>query len=402
MQDRPKQVSLSGPLSGVLVLDLTTLAMGPYATQIMGDMGADVIKVESPKGGDIFRHAEPYRNRGMGAAFLNLNRNKRSIALDLKRGDEKRILMDLVTEADVFIYNVRPQAMRKLGLDYESLRECNPRLIYCGGYGFSEGGPYAGRPAYDDIIQGMSGLASIQGKNRSGGPRYVNTLMADKVAGLAVAYAVAMALYERERSGVGQAIEVPMFENLVSFLLAEHMAGETFRPPVGGMGYDRVVSPDRKPYRTKDGYIGLMPYTTEQWGRFFTLAGRPELAADPRFADPALRSKHVGELYGILQCTLATRSTDEWLELLKDADIPVSPILSPEELLRDPHLRAQDFFHEESHPSEGEIRTIGIPVRFSRTPGKIRSPAPRLDEHREEIIREIGRRRRGGTGSGGV
>ena len=392
MQDRQEQVS--GPLSGVLVIDLTTVAMGPYATQILGDMGADVIKVESPNGGDIFRYPEPYKNRGMSAAFLNLNRNKRSIALDLKQGDEKQVFIDLVAEADVFVYNVRPQAMRKLGLDYESLRGRNPRLIYCGAYGFSEGGPYAGRPAYDDIIQGISGLASLQGKNRSDGPRYVNTIMADKIAGLAIAYAVAMALYERERSGLGQAIEVPMFENLVSFLLTEHMAGETFRLPIGGMGYERVVSPHRKPYRTKDGYIGLMPYTTEQWGRFFTIAGKPELAADPRITDPALRSKHIGELYGILSTLVEQRSTAEWLELLKDADIPLSPILSPEELLQDPHLRALDFFRDDLHPSEGEIRTIGIPVKFSRTPGRVRFLAPRLDEHRKEIIREMGDRKR--------
>jgi crotonobetainyl-CoA:carnitine CoA-transferase CaiB-like acyl-CoA transferase len=392
MQDRQEQVS--GPLSGVLVVDLTTVAMGPYATQIMGDMGADVIKVESPNGGDIFRYPEPYRNRGMSAVFLNLNRNKRSIALDLKQGDDKQGFIDLVAEADVLVSNIRPQALRKLGLDYESLCGRNPRLIYCGAYGFSEGGPYAGRPAYDDIIQGMSGLAALQGKNRSDGPTYVNTIMADKISGLAVAYAIAMALYERERSGLGQAIEVPMFENLVSFLLTEHMAGETFRPPIGGMGYERVVSPDRKPYRTKDGYMGLMPYTTEQWGRFFTIAGKPELATDPRVTDPALRSKHIGELYGILSALVEQRSTAEWLELLKDADIPLSPILSPEKVLQDPHLRAQDFFQDDVHPSEGEIRTIGIPVKFSRTPGKVRFLAPRLDEHRKEILREIGDRQR--------
>jgi crotonobetainyl-CoA:carnitine CoA-transferase CaiB-like acyl-CoA transferase len=291
------------------------------------------------------------------------------------------------------VYNVRPQAMRKLGLDYESLRGRNPRLIYCGAYGFSEGGPYAGRPAYDDIIQSMSGLASFQGKNRADGPKYVNTIIADKISGLAVAYAIAMALYEREQSGVGQEIEVPMFENLVSFLLTEHMAGETFRPPIGGMGYERVVSPNRKPYRTKDGYMGLMPYTTEQWGRFFTIAGKPELAADPRVTDPALRSKHIGEIYEILSTLVEQRSTAEWLELLKDADIPLSPVLSPEEVLQDPHLRAQDFFRDDLHPSEGEIRTIGIPVKFSRTPGKVRFLAPRLDEHRKEIIQEMSSRK---------
>jgi len=386
---RNRQIETCGPLSGVRLIDLTTVAMGPYATQILGDMGAEVIKVESPQGGDIFRSPEPYRNKGMGAAFLNLNRNKRSIVLDLKQYENKSILLDLLKDADVFVFNVRPQSMRKLGLDYERVSLINPRIIYCGAYGFSESGPYAGLPAYDDIIQGISGLAFLQGMNRPDDPRYVNTVLADKIAGLAVAYAVAMALYEREKSGLGQAIEVPMFENLVSFIMTEHLAGETFRPPIGHMGYERVVSQHRKPYRTKDGYIGLMPYTTDQWGRFFKIAGKPELASDLRVTDPALRSKHISELYEMLSCLVEQRSTAEWLKLLKDADIPVSPILKPEELLQDPHLRTQDFFRDDRHPSEGEIRTIGIPVKFSRTPGKIRYLAPRLGEHGEEIIKEL-------------
>jgi crotonobetainyl-CoA:carnitine CoA-transferase CaiB-like acyl-CoA transferase len=388
---------MPGPLTGVRVIDLTSVVMGPYATQILGDMGADVIKVESPEG-DVFRHVTPFRNRGMSAAFLNLNRNKRSVALDLKREDERQVLLDLIAGADVFITTVRPQSMRKLGLDYESLRERNPRLIYCGAYGFSEEGPYAGRPAFDDIIQAMCGMASLQGlqgekrgENDANGPRYVNTIFADKTVGCVIAYAVAMALYERERSGRGQAIEVPMFESMVSFTLIEHMAGETFCPARESMGYERVLSEHRKPYRTKDGYIGLLPYTAEQWARFFEAAGRPEMAADPRVTDPALRSRKIAELYALLAEIVAERTTAEWVELLRTADLPMTPVLSPEDLLDDEHLQALGFFQREEHPSEGEVRTMGIPVRFSRTPGDIRRLAPRLNEHSEEILMEATR-----------
>jgi crotonobetainyl-CoA:carnitine CoA-transferase CaiB-like acyl-CoA transferase len=375
----------TGPLAGVRVIDLTTVAMGPYATQILGDMGADVIKVESPEG-DVFRYAAPARNHGMGAAYMNLNRNKRSVVLDLKNAADRERLLALVKDADVFVYNVRPQSMRKLGLDYESLAKINPRIIYCGTYGFSERGPYAGQPAFDDIIQAMSGIAALQGHNGEAGPEYVNTIIADKAAGLTAAYAIAMALYERERSGKGQSIEVPMFETIVSFTLLEHMAGATFVPTEQAMGYERVLSPNRKPYRTKDGYIGLLPYTTAQWKRFFAVAGEDALAADARVTDAATRSKNINFLYAELARIVAKRTTAEWVEALKDADIPMTPVRNPEELLDDPHLAALDFFHRTTHPSEGEIRTIGIPVTFSRTPGRVRSLPPTLGEHTKEIL----------------
>src|SRR5262245_12979190 len=378
---------MPGPLTGVRIIDLTSVVMGPYATQILGDMGADVIKVESPEG-DICRHAGTFRNRGMSGSFLNLNRNKRSIALDLKQDDERQVLLDLLVGADVFVTTLRPQALRRLGIDYENLCARNPRLIYCSAYGFSEAGPYAGRPAYDDVIQAMCGMASLQGKNDPNGPRYVNAIFADKTVGCVVAYSVAMALYERERSGHGQEIEVPMFETMVAFTLVEHLAGETFCPASAGIGYERVLSKHRRPYRTKDGYIGLLPYTAEQWARFFEAAGRPEMAADPRVTDPALRNRKIDELYSLLAEIVAERTTAEWVELLRVADLPMTPGLSPEDLLDDEHLRALGFFRHEEHPSEGEVRTIGIPVHFSRTPGEIRRLAPRLDEHREEILSE--------------
>lgn len=364
--------------------------MGPYATQILGDMGADVIKVESPSG-DLFREVAPFRNAGMGAAFLNVNRNKRSIVLDLETDHDRQTMLKLLETADVFVYTLRPRSLARFGLDYERLRERNPRLIHCGAYGFSEHGPYAGRPAYDDIIQAMSGISSLQGRRESGEPRFVNTIIADKVAGLSAAYAIAFALFERERSGVGQAIEVPMFESLASFLLIEHLAGETFRPGLGGVGYDRVLSKHRRPYRTKDGYLAVMPYSTTHWERFFELAGKPEYAADSRFLDHAARSENIDELYRLLSEILAERTTDKWLQMLEPADIPVAPVLSPEDLLEDPHLRVIGFFRDDVHPAEGEIRTVSIPVRFSRTPGSIERLAPRLDEHRDEILEEIAR-----------
>lgn len=361
----------TGPLAGVRVVDMTSVGMGPYATQILGDMGAQVIKVESPEG-DVFRHAEPARHPNMGAAFLNLNRNKRFVVLDLKQAEDLAALKRLLAEADVFVSNVRPASLRKLGLDYASLREDHPRLIYCGAYGYAEDGPYAGQPAFDDIIQARSGLAQFQGANGDQGPRYVNTILADKVAGLTVAYAIPMALYERERSGQGQAIEVPMFETLVSFLAVEQLAGRTFVPPLGDAGYGRVMSPHRKPYRTADGYLALLPYTSAQWARFFAVAGRPELAADPRYATPAGRSAHIDTLYETLADIVLTKTTAEWLDLLRDADIPHSEVPRFDSVLDDAHLRATGMVFEYAHPTEGQLRAVGIPTRFSRTPGNIR------------------------------
>lgn len=379
---------MAGPLDGVRILDLTAVAMGPYATQILGDMGADVIKIETAEG-DVFRHVAPRRHRTMSAAFLNLNRNKRSIVLDLKSEAGRTAFLELVKTTDVLIFNVRPQSMRKLGFDFDALSALNPRLIYCGAYGYSEAGPYAGRPAFDDIVQAMSGLAALQGCNSPEGPAYVNTIVADKTAGLTAAYAISMALYERERSGRGQAIEVPMFETMVSFTFTEHLAGETFRPAMGPMGYDRVLTPHRRPYRTLDGFIGLMPYTDAQWRRFFEVSGHPEYANDTRFQRVNERSMNIDALYHLMSEIILQRGTREWITLLGDADIPVTPVLSPDDVLTDEHLSAMDFFRPDHHPTEGDIRTIAIPVSFSRTPGDIRRLAPNLGEHTDEILAEL-------------
>ena len=380
---------MAGPLAGVRVVDLTSVGMGPYATQILGDMGADVIKVESPEG-DLSRDIPPFRHPGMGALFLNLNRNKRSIVLDLKHTGSRDVLRRMVAAADVLISNIRPQSMRKLGLDYETLSQVNPRLIYCGAYGFSEDGPYTGQPAFDDVIQAMSGLAALQGAGESDGPAYVKSVVADKTCGLHIACAVVMALYAREKTGRGQRVEVPMFETMVSFMLPEHLMGLTFSPPLGPAGYDRLLSPFRRPYKTKDGYLAVLPYTTAQWQRFFELAGRPELATDPRFLEMSARHAHIDQLYQLTAEIISTKRTDEWHRLLTGADVPVARVLGPDDLLADPHLSTRGFFEHRTHPWEGDITNIGIPTRFSATPGSVRRLAPRLGEHSDEILAELG------------
>ncbi|WP_032955763.1 CaiB/BaiF CoA transferase family protein [Bordetella hinzii] len=374
---------MAGPLQGVRVVDMTSVAMGPYATQILGDMGAEVIKVEAPEG-DVFRSSAPAAHAGMGPAYLNLNRNKFSVTLDAKAPADRERLLALIAGADVFVSNVRAAALARLGLDAATLCARHPRLVHCSAVGFGQDGPYAAQPAFDDIIQAMSGLADLQGRN-SGAPAYVNTILADKVAGLTLAYAIPMALYERERSGQGQAIEVPMFETMVSFTLAEHLSGHSFVPPRGPMGYSRVLSPQRRPYRTRDGYLALLPYTDAQWRRFFALAQRPELAEDARYVDAAARARNVDALYQDLADIVAGRDTEAWLALLAGADIPHSRVNTPQALFDDPHLRATGFFRQVEHPTEGRLVTTAIPVRFSRTPGGIRRLAPRQDADRDML-----------------
>ncbi|HWL28817.1 MAG TPA: CoA transferase [Burkholderiaceae bacterium] len=372
---------MSGPLHGIRVVDMTSVGMGPYATQILGDMGAEVIKIEAPEG-DVFRTSAPAASPGMGPAYLNLNRNKLSITLDVKAHEDREKLLQLVDSADVFISNVRPAALKRLGLDAAVLCERNPRLIHCSAVGFGQEGPYAGNPAFDDIIQALSGLADLQGRN-SGAPSYVNTIVADKVAGMALASAIPMALYERERSGMGQSIEVPMFETLVAFTLVEHLSGHTFVPPLGPMGYSRVLSPQRRPYRTRDGYVALLPYTDAQWQRFFALAGRQELAEDVRYVDAPSRARHFDELYQDLADIVAEHDTEYWLSELANADIPHSRVNALEDLFDDPHLKQTGFFQQMDHASEGKVVVPSIPVRFSRTPGGIRRLAPRQNADRD-------------------
>jgi crotonobetainyl-CoA:carnitine CoA-transferase CaiB-like acyl-CoA transferase len=377
-----------GPLSGIKVLDLTTVVLGPLATQILGDLGAEVIKLESPEG-DIMRYAGPARHREMGHVFLNLNRNKRSLVLDLKHKDAAPVMLALVRQSDVLMHNMRPQAMARLGFSWERLCPVNPRLVYCSAQGYGQNGPLADRPAFDDIIQGGSGLVALE-MATGGEARFVPTLIGDKTVGLTMVYAVMAALLQRERTGCGQAVEVPMLETMTAFVMAEHMGGLTFDPPLGPPGYSRMLAPDRRPHKTADGHICILPYTDRHWREFFRIAGRPALAEDPRLADAQTRSRHVAELYALLAECVRDAPTAYWLDKLEAADIPCGPVNPLAELPADEHLASVDFFPRAEHPSEGSIRMVRPPVRFGEADCGLRCPAPRLGEHSREILREAG------------
>ena len=378
---------MPGPLSGVRILDLTTVVMGPFATQLLAELGADVVKVE-PHDGDNMRHPAPMRNPGMGYIFLNLNRGKRGIVLDLKKPEGLAALMRMIPNTDVVIYNVRPQAMARLGLSYEALRAVNPRVIYVGAYGYSQRGPYAAKAAYDDLIQGISGIPALVSKSGAPQPAYAPVNLADRVTGLHAVYAVTAALFHRERTGEGQSVEVPMFESLAHFVLGDHSAGLTFDPPSGDAGYARLLA--RKPYQTRDGYLCILVYNDKQWKSFADTIGKPEIMQDPRFATQANRARHISEIYAWLAEVIRTRTTAEWMALMDRADIPVAPINGVADVVADPHLAATGFFSVEEHPSEGRVRSMRTPTSWSASqPGKPR-PAPNLGEHSAEVLRELG------------
>ena len=363
--------------------------MGPYAAQILGDMGADIIKVESGTG-DTMRQNGLGRHPGMGPLFLQMNRSKRSIALDLKNPAGLQALLDILAGADIFLFNLRPKSIQRLKLTYEEVAKANPGIIYCGMRGFGEGGPYADKAAYDDLIQGASGLAALAAIADEGEPRYTTSSLTDRIAGMTAVYSVLAALYHRERTGEGQALVVPMFERSVEFVLSDHLYGCIFDPPVGGSGYPRQLVPQRRPYKTKDGYISVMPYINKHWENFFDMIGQPELMDDPRFKDITARTEHIGEVYQILADALEEKTTGEWLPLLDEADIPVMPMHTMETVLEDPHLKATGFFKMVDHPTEGRLRTMAVPVSWSKTPPKPERQAPRLGEHSAEILREAG------------
>ncbi|MDE2583667.1 MAG: CoA transferase [Rhodospirillales bacterium] len=377
-----------GPLAGVRVVDLTSIVLGPFATQTLGDMGADVIKVESPEG-DATRHIGPSRSKGMGSYFATLNRNKRSVVLDLKRPAARAALERLIAGADVFVHNMRLGAAARLGLDYATLGPRYKRLIHAAATGFREGSSMADYPAFDDLIQGMSGAAALNA-GPDGAPRYFPTVVVDKLTGQQLASMIGMALFRRERTGRGQALHVPMMETMLSFLLVEHLWGATIDEPARGMGYPRMLTPHRRPYATRDGFISVICVSDAQWARVFRAIGRQELIADPRFVTIGARSDHVDALYAALAEGLAARSTAEWLAILRPLDIPCGEASSLPALLENPYLRETGFFGLAEHPAEGRVRVPAVPARFSESPAAVRRLWPRLGEHTEEVLREAG------------
>ena len=377
--------SPSGPLSGVRVVDLTAMVFGPYCTQIMADMGADVIKVETPAG-DNTRYINAGPAPGLGGVFVNVNRGKRSVVLDLKSDAGKEALRALIATADVFIHSMRGKAIAKLGFDYAAVSAIRPDVVYTNCYGYSRRGPDGDKPAYDDTIQAECGIPHLQGL-MTGKPDFMATIIADKVAGLTALYATMMALFHRERTGEGQEVEVGMFETMASFMLVEHASGKLFEPPLGPAHYHRVVARNRKPYATKDGYIAALVYNDKHWQAFVD-------AVKPEWASPELdrledRAKQIDRVYGLLGGTFATRTTQEWLNLLEELHIPASPLRTTDELFDNEHLNAIGFFEEVETP-HGKMRFPGVPTWFSATPGKVAGPCPSLGEDTDEVMRELG------------
>ena len=379
---------MSGPLEGIRIVECSTVALGPWAAQQLGDFGADIVKLEAPEG-DTTRYMGPSRNPGMAAFFMGCNRNKRSLVVDLKQEKGRAVLHKLVEDADVILHNFRPHQAARLGLEHEELLRLNPRLICAAAYGYRAEGPKGPNAAYDDIIQAGSGLSSLL-SIIDGSPRFVPSVVADKITSQVLVSAVLAALFERERSGKGQEIEVPMFESMVANVMVEHLYGLTFRPKIGEPGYIRILTKERGPYATKDGHLALLPYTNRHWQTFCERIGRPELSEDPRFTSPELRLENVKAFYSQLAELVAERTNSEWQDLLEGSNVPHGPVRKLEELLDDEQLAASDFWKDVDHPSEGAIRTTDIPQRFSRTPGSIRKLQPRLGEHSVEILRDAG------------
>ena len=382
--------AVTGPLKGLRVIDMTAVLMGPYATQWLGDMGADVVKIEAPEG-DVVRGIGPARHAGMGPIFLNTNRSKRSVVLDVKHPAGRAALLRLVETADVFVYNVRPQAMARLDLSYEVLAAVNPRIIYAGVFGYGQDGPYAAKPAYDDLIQGASTLSAMFERSTGEAPQYVPAAIVDRITGLTAVGAILAAVYERDRSGVGQRIDIPMFETMVGFVLSDHLAGRSFEPPLDGGGYARLLSRGRRPYPTLDGFVCALIYTDKQWRSFLRLLGREaELQTDPRLASLSTRTEHVDALYAEVGRILATRTTADWLDSLNAIDIPAMPVHDLDTIFEDAHLVATGFFGSEDHPSEGRLRTMRHAATWSRTQPAASRPAPRHGEHSAQVLAEAG------------
>ncbi len=381
-------ISKDGMLAGVRVIDMTSVVFGPLATQMLGDLGADVIKVESPEG-DMLRQVQPARTPSMGAAFLGTNRNKRSITLDLKTQKDRAALLDLLDDADVFVSSVRPAALARLSLSPKTLRKRNPKLITVAAVGFGSDGPYRNKPAYDDSVQSVSGMAGLATMcNPDNPPAYAPTIIADKLGGVTAAYAIMAALYHRERTGQAQHVEVPMFETLASFLLVEHMAEATFESEPQSFGYQRMLVPHRRPVKTADGYITILPYSNAQWARFFKAVGRDDMLDHSWVTNMDERSRNIGGIYDMVAQIATTRTTAQWIELTEQADIPAMPVRMLSDLPQDPHMAATGFFQTINHPTEGLVWTTKPSVKFSATPARHDiTPPPALGEHNPDILK---------------
>jgi crotonobetainyl-CoA:carnitine CoA-transferase CaiB-like acyl-CoA transferase len=377
-----KKSDTGGPLAGVRIVDMTTVVMGPYATQILADYGADVIKVEPPTG-DVMRYGGAMRNPGMGALFLQLNRNKRSVALDVKKEEGRAALLRLCENADLFVHNVRPAGMKRAKLGEGDLRAVNPSIVYASLVGYGQDGPYAPLPAYDDLFQGRVGIAALNGTVNGMEPHYVPLTMVDRIVGLNAAHTLLAALFHRARTGEGQSVELAMLETMAQFVLGDHL---------GEVGYSRLTTPHRKPYKTRDGYVCTLVYTDAQWRAFYRAIGRTdqEFAADTRLHTQASRAQHFDAIYALVGEELSKKTTAEWLTILEQHDIPVGPLNDVDELVDDPHLAEVGFLHDMQHPTEGAVRMVGIPSTWSVTQPAIRRPTPNLGEHSEEVLREAG------------
>jgi crotonobetainyl-CoA:carnitine CoA-transferase CaiB-like acyl-CoA transferase len=378
----------TGPLAGIRVIDVTSIVLGPMCAQTLGDMGADVIKIEPPQGDDL-RRVGPCRTPGMGSYFANLNRNKRSVVLDLKQPAAREALLRLVATADVFVHNMRIGAAQRLGLDYATLSARNPRLIYACASGFRKGSSLQEYPAYDDLIQGVSGIASLNA-GPDGAPRYFPSVLVDKLTGVTLASMIGMALFHRERSGEGQEIHLPMMETILSFALVEHLWHGTLGEPEKGLGYPRMLTPHRRPYRTRDGFISVIAHSNAQWGKLFDAMGVPGLIDDPRFNSVQARAANIDAAYGTLTEGMTQRTTEEWLALLRDADIPCGKAVTLEELFDNSYLTETNYFEAREHPVEGRVVVPAIAARLSKSPPNVHRLWPVLGEHTREVLQEAG------------
>ena len=386
---QPSAEGRSGPLAGVKILDMSSVVLGPFATLIFGDLGAEVTKVENGKG-DMMRYAGKSPTGDLGPIYTNLNRNKFSASLDAKTPDGKAAIVELLKQSDVFFHNVRMAGMGRLGLDYDAVKKINPDIVYVHCAGFGAEGPYAKRQAYDDLIQAASGFAHLSSMRDGSPPAYAPSLVADKTVGLFATYATLAALYHREKTGEGQFVQVPMLESFTFFNMVENLYGETFLPGNGKVAYTRSINQNRKPYPTKDGYIALVPYSDAQWEKFFELGGKPGVFEDPRFSTYQARTENIGALYALIEEVTATKTTDEWLDLMDTENIPAMRFNQMVDVLDDEHLSAVGFFTQRQHPAAGAYRSMKHPVSFSATPASTDRDPPQLGADTDIILARLG------------